>query len=795
MSKVISVSVHDIVDAVLRTGNLDNRVFNTETMAEGSVVHRDIQSQQGANYHSEYPLRTLFIDGDLTLDIQGRADGLITGQEIETIDEIKSTIADLEAFKEANYEWHQGQAKMYAWMFARQNHRKAMNVRLTYVRQHRESERLIFNEQFTFEELNDFCCEVIKRWLEDYRRQSDHVHRRNESLKRTCFPFSSWRAGQRDMYEFCTQVVHQHKIGYCQAPTGIGKTVCALMPAIVSMADEGGPERVYYLTSKTSIRRQALKTAHMLEKGGTVFRAIVVGAKERVCLNVPELKKRCNPRDCPFAVDFFTKLRDVMIDGFSQKNILDVDDIVALAQKWRICPFELEMSMAQQADVVICDYNYIYDPEVRAAGNLGVVNNPFTILVDEAHNLPHRAREMYSAALYRADLERALRELKGREHHAVRQVLRQILGFFDRLGEEYPPEEGDARPIEEIPVELSGFLRTFANLSLEESKRAASPLPQSFLDLCNEVKSFRNMLPDPPKNYTYYLQYDHRKVISFHCQCLDAAKEIHETTTKFDSCLFFSATLSPFDYYITLLGGVDVAQENTIRLPSPFDPKHRLILADVGVDTRYRYRDSTLERVVASIHTMVESRVGNYLVFFPSFAYMAQAVDLFRQQSAADIIVQSASMSLEDRDEFIASFHAKPSYTTVGFAVLGGVFSEGIEMEDGALSGVAIVTVGLPTPDLVNKRLQTYYTDNGIQGFDFAFRFPGFNRVVQAAGRVIRREQDRGVILLIDHRLSSTAYGRLIRETFGHVHKVQSPAEVKELCQKFWERADGEQGR
>lgn len=791
MGKILSLSVHDIVDAVLRTGSLDDRVFNNETMEEGSVVHRMVQSEQGPNYHPEYPLETLYSDGDLTLDIQGRADGLILGNGVVTIDEIKSTVADLDAFKEANYPWHQGQAKMYAWMYARENGVNYVNVRMTYVRQHRERDRRIFEEMFSFAELDSFAKETIGAWLTAYRSQADHIRERNRSLEFVEFPFASWRNGQRDMYDFAARIASKGEVGYCQAPTGIGKTVCAIMPTMLSMKESDGPEKIYYLTSKNSIRRQALKTVRIMQESGAVFRAIALTSKERICLNTPDLKKRCNPVDCPYAVDFYTKLKDVLAEALSKSSVFDMNDVIALARKHTVCPFELQLNMALFCDLVIGDYNYVFDPQVKLEEFKDATSIPCSILVDEAHNLPDRARDMYSASLDRYSFKKVAEELQGRAFKGTRNSLMDISSYLDRLSRESRPQDEDIVILDSLPDELMELLRSFASKSNDESRAGSEPAPQSLLDLKMSVKSFRNMPADGAPNYVLYLQYRDGELHSINCRCLDASQEIRSTASQFHSTLFFSATLSPVDYYVKLLGGIDVPPENILRLPSPFDPKNRLVMIDTGVETRYQYRSATLDSLVDTILAAVESKIGNYLVFFPSFAYMTSALEKLREKSDIDTVSQSPSMSISDRDEFISQFQPNPMKTTVGFAVLGGVFGEGIEMADGALSGVIVVSVGLPGIGIENQKLREYFDSQGIDGFSFAYRFPGFNRVVQAAGRVIRSESDRGIILLIDSRYAQSSYGIMLRETFGRVSIARRPEQVSRLCRSFWDSFDG----
>lgn len=788
MSRVISLSVHDIVDAVLRTGSIDDRIFNSETMEEGSKVHRNVQSEQGVDYIPEYPLETLFTDRDLVLDIQGRADGLIKRADISGIDEIKSTVADLEIFCQNNFGWHQGQAKMYAWMYCRENRQDRMFVRVTYVRQRRESERMVKEEIFTFAELDAFARETIGRWLERYRAQGQHIAERDRSLKNLDFPFADYRPGQRDMEAFVERIAREGGRGYCRAPTGIGKTICALLPSLKSLSEDEGPERIYYLTSKGSIRRQALLTSRIMHEHGARFRTVAFTAKDRICLNTPELKGRCNPRECVYAQDYYSKLYDVLTTTLSERDTFDMDDILDLAIRFTVCPFQLQMDLALLSDLIVCDYNYVFDPQVRDPDTERTSRIDSAILVDEAHNLPGRAREMYSARIRPAELAQVIPELKGRQYSRTRRALRACLDSLDSIRPE--SDEGREMIIEAVPSDILLAIRDVQSAIADDTRGESAPPPRPLVELRQTLKSFMSCPVDGDERYAIYYTFQGGKLESLVCRCLDASSMIRDTADKYDYSVFFSATLSPLDYCVSQLGGEGTPPEDILDLPSPFPSENRLILVDVGPDIRYRSRESSVGRVVDSLISMIEAKVGNYIIYLPSFAYMDMLLPAFRGVFDGVITVQTRDMTAADRDDFISSFHRNPEVTHVGFCVLGGVFGEGIELEEGALSGVAIVSVGLPGIGFDNMLLKDYYDRSGKNGFDYAYRYPGFNRVVQAAGRVIRRAEDRGVILLVDSRYYTSGYGIMLRDALGRTEMVRTPERVAARCRAFWHRAE-----
>ena len=786
MEQEISLSVHDIVDSLLRTGDLDNRVFNAETMEVGSQVHRLIQSEQNADYLPEYPLETYFQDGEITLHIQGRADGLIRSNP-PTIDEIKSTVEDLKKFRDQNFQWHQGQAKLYAWMYCRENRVDRVIVRLTYVKQRKESDRLIEDQPFTFQELDEFAHELIGEWLQRYRNQREYERKRDASLKALSFPFQTWRKGQRFLFERVSDIAQKGEQAYVQAPTGIGKTVCAIMPTCRAIG-QGEIEKIYYLTSKNSIRMQALKTAEIMERSGGILRTIALTAKDRICLNDPRFKKRCNPDECPFAKDYYTKINSVIEEAYKQRNIFDKSDIIDLAKKHVICPFELELDMARRADLIICDYNYIFDPSVQLSDVAMGDGLPFSLLVDEAHNLPDRARSMYSSSLKVSTLAKCYSELSAKVFRKTRESLSDLLFNLSTLETEKRDSIQDSIAVlTSIPDDFLAMLKNFTTRSNEDMKKHPGEAPQILIDLRNEVKKFRLLPPGGQANYIQFLRYDGQDLTSIDILCLDASEEVKQTTDRFHSALFFSATLSPLDYFIERLGGSDTPAEDRINIPSPFDSRNRLVCIDTSIDTTYRARQKTLNPLISSIRASIEPKRGNYLIFFPSFAYMNMVEERLKDYPDWNIYTQQAKMTIEERDAFISEFHPNPERTTVGLAVLGGIFGEGIEMAPHALSGVIVVSVGFPSMDFENQKMKDYFDQKGLDGTSFAWIYPGFNRVVQAAGRIIRSESDIGIITLIDRRFARRDYGIMLKENFGDCTYVRGEDQLREKIESFWE--------
>lgn len=785
----LSFSVHDIVDAVLRQGSIDMRVYNSETMQEGTRMHAMIQSSHAnPSYNAEYFLSTTYELEDFVLDISGRADGFIREPDGKiTIDEIKTTVSDLEKFKEENFLWHQGQAKMYAWMYLRGQEGEGQNtitVRVSYYRQHHRKDILVVDEEFTFEQLDRFATELIGEFVERLRAVARHVVDRNASLRYLEFPYGSYRSGQRDLIAFCERILMQKGKGYALAPTGIGKTVCVLYPFVRQLEKDTSIRKIFYLTSKNSIKRQALRTVGEFIEKGADLRCVAITAKETICMNEPGFKKHCNPDECPFAVNYYSKIYNALREALSQKRIFDADDIKNIAERYTICPFQLSLDLASYCDICIYDYNYVFDPVV---GNPEIrdTNIPLNdlLLIDETHNLPSRARGMYSASISMDMLLEGYSQMKGRKLAKVKSAILSILDWFDRRS-----YQQDIEILKEIPLDFITLLKGFQDECLSMERKEHPILPDSYLSIKSVVRAFLLLPYQGRQNYCYDVTYKDGKATEISIRCLDASRYIKSITDRFVSTVFFSATLSPTDYYISLLGG-DVENDplqNLLVLPSPFEKKNRLVMVNSSPSLKYGDRDNSFSSVLNSIYQMTRGCVGNYFLFFPSYSYMMKAYEKFEELGEFVCHRQERNMTPSERNEFLDGFEEDPLRTHLGFLVLGGMFSEGIELRRHALKGVAIVSVGIPGVGYDNETLKEYYSGIGMDGFSYAYTYPGFNKVVQACGRLIRNDDDKGVILLIDKRFSFATYRKLLDEVYPDRIEVRSPQEIGESVASFW---------
>lgn len=770
----IRISVRDLVEFLLQTGSIDSRFSGFDRALEGARIHRRLQREAGDGYESEVFLRQSYPVEDFCFTIEGRADGIFTDESGTTvIDEIKTTTLPPEKITENHNPVHWAQGMVYAAIYCLQNSLPRADVRLTYF-QVDEELILRYTRHFTAEELAEFVRGLLRDYLPWAKRKLQWIGIRQLSLKELAFPFSTYRPGQRAMAAqvYCT--CRDGGAVFCQAPTGIGKTLSTLFPALKAMA-AGCGERIFYLTARTTTRQAAQNALDLL--WNAQLRSITLTAKDKIC---PREKRECTPEACPYANGYFDRIRDALWAGLN-RLCYRPEDLLALAEQYKVCPFELGLDLSLWCDVIIGDYNYLFDP-AAALQRFFESGGDYLFLIDEAHNLPDRAREMYSAHLLKSQLYEAKKGLggKGRLQTALGKANNSFVEFRHRC------EESPRHTLftEKYPED---FARQLATLStrlqewLEENRYHA--MHEELLSLYFEIRTFLRVLEGYDDHYvTQFSTYG--KEVKIELLCLDPSQFLAQRFAKGRSAVLFSATLSPPGYYKTLAGLPDAA---AVALPSPFPQENLGLFHAANLAVRYQDRAQTLDAVCRYLAAMVEAKTGNYLAFFPSYAYLQQAAErfaaLFPHISTA---TQESSMDDAARNNFLARFQPNPQESLLGFGVLGGVFGEGVDLAGDRLIGAAIVTVGLPQLNPVQEQLREYYERTVGSGFDYAYRFPGMNKVLQAAGRVIRTPADKGVVLLLDQRFGQPGYSRLMPGHWSHCKPVYSPESFAEKLCDFW---------
>lgn len=765
-------NVHEIVDPLLRKGDIDNRVYNDETMQLGSKLHAEYQKKQGIAYCSELPLKYSFEREKFILEVEGRADGVILGEYFPIIDEIKTTIAPLEEFYETQKDWHYGQAYFYAYMFLKNNPQYSkIGIQLTYISQLDFAIKKTYFQEKSLEELEKIVLGYVDLYLERHELSLKHKIALKESSKAVTFPFSRFRNGQKEMAKYVYSVSSKGGIFFCEAPTGIGKTMSALFPAVKSFSSN--TEKIFYLTAKSTGREAAYEALTKLKEKGLLFRDSYLRAKDKMCFC---LGKACNPDDCPFCVDYYEKLRDIIEEEERKCSRFTIDYVKKLAYEKGVCPFELQLDLSLLSDIVVGDFNYFFDPIVKLDRYFGeeIDSSKYVVLVDEAHNLIERSRNMYSSSISLAKVKEAKNSLKGpKKIQKIKRYLTKIQKFLETENlNSLEDKEYQSLP-EEFKTPLLRFLDNRSDLLKEKDL----VIGNSYKELSRELYRFKTLLEDYSKNSVLYFS---KKEKAISLLSLDPSFYLHNDLKKVKAASFFSATLSPISFYMDSLNG---ESSPYLLLPSPYSKDNFTIYIAPKISTRYKDRANSYKEVAEYLKEFVDSDLGNYFIYCPSYEYLENIKGLLRFDKAK-LFIQEAMMNEDEMKAFLSLFQEKPKESHVGLLVIGGAFAEGVDLVGDRLSGVAIIGVGLPMVSFEKEAIKKYFLSKGEDGFAYAYKDPGINKVMQALGRVIRSENDVGKALLIDDRYLKAEYRDTISRRYPNYKVVFNSKELAEELKK-----------
>ena len=774
--KEIILSVHGLVDFLLRSGNIDNRIFNNASMAEGTRIHLRYQQIQNNNYISEQELKCEIIVDDFNFIISGRADGIIIGKKYPIIDEIKSTVIDLEKFYQENKNWHLGQAKVYAYMYAKENSLDTIGVRLTYISQKDDEDKLIMNYSYSFEELEEYITNLCVDYLSFYKMIDYHKNQVKVSADALEFPYGEYRPGQRDLAKYVYGTILNEDTLFIEAPTGIGKTISTLFPAIKSIA-KCGSEKIFYLSAKAMAKEVAFDAAKLMISKGLDAKVIKLNSKEKMCFTG---EHRCNPDECPFAIGYYDKLRNILTEIVQNEEIIDDEVIYKYANRYQVCPFELQLDVSLFCDLVICDYNYLFDPIVYLKRYFELSKTNYVALIDETHNLVDRSREMYSTFLSLNEFKEVQKKFRKFKHIKFKRALKKIILYFndiDECEEQYMIQENN---FDDYLYELlfnyfkqcQDILKNFPEVNYE-----------IFIENFRNVNRFLKISEFISNGFTTYYQKDNDDLKAY-IKCVDSSKLVKDTLRKLKSSVFFSATLTPIDYYVKCLGGND--DTPVIKLDSPFPKENCLTIIRSDLSTRYKDRINTYQEISKTIDVVIKKKVGNYLVFFSSYQYLEEVYSRMKFDSEIRYIKQTRDMEDKEKNKFLSYFEENPTKTTVGFAVLGGIFSEGIDFYSDKLIGAIVVGVGLPQISFERDLIKNHFDSEDISGYDYAYVNPGITKIIQGAGRVIRSENDKGIIIFIDDRYKQLKYRKILQKQYKNHEYVNNEQQIEYLIEKFW---------
>lgn len=779
---VIRISVRNLVEFILRSGDLisgSKTAADKEAMLKGSRFHRKIQKQMGSTYQAEVPLKKESEYEDLILSVEGRADGIFTENGKVCVDEIKGIYRSLDSL-ERPVEVHRAQALCYGWIYMEIKELSEIDIQMTYGQLETEEIRR-FRETLTREELENWYQNLTDSYHKWISYQLDWQKKRNNSMENLEFPFA-YRKGQKEMVAGIYHAISKEEQIFIQAPTGIGKTMSAVFPAVRAMGNENG-KTIFYLTARTITRTVAEEAFKILRENGLHFKSITITAKEKLCFCE---ETDCDPQKCPYAKGHYDRVNDAVYELWTQNEAFDREAILAQAEKYMVCPFEMTLDLAVWMDGVICDYNYVFDPDVYLKRFFGENRKEnYIFLIDEAHNLVERGREMYSASVCRENIESTRKFIKPYSSRLYR-----MLGKAAKQMEVLKQESEASWQV----LENAGTLPvTLLSIQGEMDKLLEEPPSLEFtdgiLDFYFEVRNFLNISELVDENYVTYVSTGEDGKFRMKLFCVNPAANLQKCLDRGISTVFFSATLLPLSYYRKMLS---TRNENFgMYVNSPFEEKKRCLLLCRDVSSRYTRRGYEEYRKIAEyIARMSWQKKGNYMIFFPSYKLMEDVFDVYQDEFSVDwvdCICQQASMNEREREEFLQEFQSQKERTLLGFCVMGGIFSEGIDLIGDRLIGVAVVGTGLPQIGCEREILKDYYDQRGEPGFDYAYRYPGMNKVLQAAGRVIRTREDTGVILLMDERFQNREYRNLFPREWSAV-KMCTIGTVEENLRDFWKQ-------
>ena len=776
---IVRISVRNLVEFILRNGDLvsGSGTSDKEAMLKGSRLHRKIQKQMGSHYQPEVSLKKDTEYDDLILRVEGRADGIFLQDEQFCIDEIKGVYKKLELMEEPVLV-HRAQALCYAWIYLDAHDLEKIDIQMTYA--HLDTEVIKrFRETLTRAELKQWYEELTDSYHKWLAYQIEWREKRNESMKKLEFPFE-YRKGQREMVSGIYHAISKKEQIFIQAPTGVGKTMSAVFPAVRAIG-QGMAETVFYLTARTITRTVAQDAFEILRDRGLLFKVVTITAKEKLCFcDKPE----CDPEKCPYAKGHYDRINDAVYELWTTEQSFDRETLLRHAQKWQVCPFEMSLDLAVWMDGVICDYNYVFDPNVYLKRFFGEnVSGNYLFLIDEAHNLVDRGREMYSASISLDDVIETRKFVK-----PYSQKLWKKLGKVKKQMEELKQNCGEWKVEENAGVLPISLLSVQGELDQLLEEPPAQEVVDGILDFYFAVRNFLNISELVDDNYVVYTAFDENGRFYMKLFCVNPAENLQKCLDKGNSTVFFSATLLPLQYYRKMLS---TRSENFgMYVESPFEQKKRCLMICRDVSSKYTRRGYEEYRKIAEyIARMSWQKKGNYMVFFPSYRLMEDVYQVYQDEFSVSwvrCISQHASMTELEREEFLEEFTEETEETLVGFCVMGGIFSEGIDLIGDRLIGAAVVGTGLPQVNCEREILKGYYDEKGEQGFDYAYRYPGMNKVLQAAGRVIRTKEDTGAILLMDERFLNRDYRNLFPREWNDACTC-TLGNVEKHLQAFWD--------
>lgn len=773
----ITLSAHELCDLLLRKGSIDSRIFNNATMIEGTKIHKYYQEKQGSTYIAEMKLMTTFAYEGFLLTLEGRADGVIKDRDGDvTIDEIKSTVDNIEDFHKENENWHLGQAMFYAFIYCIENNKKEIDINLTYISQIDKKKKYFYYHK-TIDELHKFIFELLAEYFNFYNIIKENRVKRNLTTKKMSFIFSKYRKYQKEVMQFCAESIKQNKHIMFEAPTGIGKTLSSLFPCFRGFS-EFDYDKIFYLTAKNSGKKVVEDTLKQFEASGAKFKAIILTAKETSCINE---EYNCSPNKCLYAALYYEKALDVVKLLLKEdKCVYTYEDIKEVALKYKLCPFELSLDFSLYCDVIVGDYNYVYDPFSYLQRYIQDSCKNYVLLVDESHNLVSRGRDMYSCSFDMYDIKKAKLAMKQHNKKDINNILNKINKELKNIVKDNE-DGGENIDLIIFPESLIKVISKFLTIYMKITKDNENIIEPELKSLYLKLSRFAKLLDFNAEYFSYYFHIEQEKYVSANLFCISPTEFLLERTLKFRSSMFFSATLTPLEYYKNLLFGNNEI-ESKIFL-SPFKKENLNLMVAKNISLKYKDREESSEKIFHFIEKFISYKEGNYLLYVPSFQYMTLLQQYLYTNDLYNVIYQSRNMDIFQKELFLDKFYVKEK-TNIFVVVLGGIFNESLDLKGELLIGVIVLGVGYPYISYENELIKQYYKN----GYNYAYTYPGMNNVTQAVGRLIRDENDKGSVLLVDSRYSYRLYLDLFKDNWKQNKYVNSLNDIKRYMLSFYKK-------
>lgn len=772
------ISVRSLVEFLLHSGDIDGGkggMADKEAMQLGSRIHRKIQGSMGAGYRPEVSLKAEIVKETFTLFVEGRADGILEQDGRITVDEIKGVYRSLDAMEKPDL-LHLAQAKCYAAIYGSEQKLDVISVQMTYCNLETEEIRR-FVQEFSVKELKSWFDELTEQYCKWCEMQVKWKTCRQESIHACVFPFP-YREGQKQLAAAVYRTIAHRKKLFIQAPTGVGKTISTVFPTVKAVGENLG-EKIFYLTAKTVTRTVAEEAFSVLKGKGLRYKVLTLTAKEKIC---PLEEVKCNPIECPYAKGHYDRVNEAVFEMLNETEVFDREAIWKQSEKWKVCPYEMTLDLSMWVDAVICDYNYVFDPNARLKRFFGDnIKGEYLFLIDEAHNLVERGRTMYSTSICKEDFLKIKKLVKYGEPKlvsALENCNKQLLEL---------KRECDGcqilNSVSHVYIKLLSLMTKLEEF-IEDCKDEV--IRKGVLEFYFGIRNFIYIHDRLDENYLIYSELSEEGKFYLHLFCVNPAGCLQEYMGKGNSTILFSATFLPINYYKKLLSAAK--DDYAIYAESPFEQSKRLLLLGNDVSTKYTRRGPEMYRKYAEyMMRVIKGRTGNYLAFFPSYRFLEEVWEVFMElpQEQIEVAVQSQYMTEQEREEFLKKFEQERAHSLIGFCVMGGIFSEGIDLTEDKLIGAMIIGTGLPQVCLERELLKYYFDRKTLNGFDYAYLYPGMNKVLQSAGRVIRTDKDRGVIALLDERFMD----RRCQEVFPREwndFQICNSENIEEKIAGFW---------